>query len=699
MATLQKIRNNAGILISIFIGFALLAFIMGDLFKPGSSMFGNSSTEVAEIAGKSIPVQLFQQKIDENVENYKRNYGQSSLDENTMNTVQSQTWEQMVRNYVMEDEFAELGIDVSGDELFDMVQGNNIHPQIMQVPIFRNKETGIFDRSLVIQFLKNMELDPTGQAQSNWAAFEKSLAEEQKNAKYNTLIEKGLYITSLEVKERYQEKNLKTSFDYLLLNYTMVADSSVEFSTTDLKKYYDKYIERYKQEEEFEINYVTFPVVASEQDDSETREKVSELIEEFKVIDNVEQYVNLNSDEKFNSSYFSKEELPAAIDSLFEQPIGTVVGPYKENNAYKIARVVDFKELPDSVKASHILISPENKTLEEANGLADSLIQEIRKGGSFVELAKKYSADGSAEQGGDLGWFTQGTMVKPFSDACFFGKKGDVVSVQTQFGIHVIKIEDQGKKTKKEQIAILSRKIEAGSRTFQQIYSQASQFGSANRTLEKFVAAAEKENLNLRFAKFGRNEQRVANLENPRAMVRWAFSNKVGDVSEIFEFGDIYVIAALKKHLKEGKTPFEEVKLDIEREVKREKKANYLASKIEEAKKGASTLQTVASNLSVEMKECSNAEFSVYSLPGLGFEPQVQGTMFAIEKNKISTPIEGVKGVFLVEVRDRETPFEEADIQREKTYLQSLIVAKVRYEVFNAIKKASNIEDNRSKFY
>lgn len=699
MATLQKIRDNAGILISIFIGFALLAFIMGDLFKPGSSMFGSSATEVAEIAGKSVPIQLFQQKIDENIENYKRNYGQGALDENTMSSIQNQTWEQMLRNYVMEDEFVELGIDVSGDELFDMVQGNNIHPQIMQVPIFRNQENGLFDRNLVIQFLKNMELDPTGQAQSTWTAFEKSLAEEQKNTKYNALIEKGIYFTASEVKERAEEKNIKTTFDYLLLNYAMVADSLIEFSNADLKKYYDKNIEKYKQEEEFEINYVTFPVLASQQDDSETKEKVNELIEEFKVVENVEQYVNLNSDEKFNSTYLSKEELPMAIDTLFEQPIGTVVGPYKENNTYKIARVVDFKELSDSVKASHILIRMEEKTIEEANNLADSLIQAIKKGASFVELAKEHSADGSAEQGGDLGWFTQGTMVKPFSDACFFGKVGDVLRVQTQFGVHVIKIDDQGKKTKKEQIAILSRKIEAGSRTFQQIYSQASQFGSANRTLEKFVTAAEKENLSLRFAKFGRNDQRVANLENPRAMIRWAFSNKVGDVSEIFEFGNVYVIAALKKHLKEGKTPFEEVKLDIEREVKREKKANYLAAKIEEAKKGASTLQTVASTLSTDMKECSNAEFAAYSVPGLGFEPQVQGTMFGIEKNKISAPIEGIKGVFLVEVKNRENPIGKVDIETEKTYLQSAILAKVRYEVFNSIKKATTIKDNRSKFY
>lgn len=697
MATLQKIRNNAGLLVSIVIGLALLAFIMGDLFKPGRSMF-SSGNNVAEIAGKSIPVQLFQQKIDENVENYKRNYRQSSLDANMMNNVQNQTWEQMVRAYVMEDEFAELGLGVSGDELFDMVQGNNIHPQIMQVPIFKNQETGMFDRNLVIQFLKNMELDP--EAQRVWTAFEKSLTEEQQNTKYNTLIQKGIFITSQEAKQYAKEKNEKINFDYTLLDYNTVPDSLVTFANEDLKKYYNENIDRYKQKEECEINYLTFPVVASQQDDLETKEKIAELIKDLEEVENVEQYVNINSDEKFNGNYLSESEMPEAIDTLFVQPIGTVVGPYKENDAYKIARIVNFKNIPDSVKASHILINPEKIGLEAANNLADSLVKVIKNGGSFVDLAKEYSTDGSAQKGGDLGWFKQGTMVKPFNDSCFYGNKGDLLTVQTQFGVHVIKINEQSKKVKKAQIAILTRNIEAGSKTFQQIYSEASKFGSYNRTYKSFVENAEKEKLNLKFAKFGKNDQHVANLENPRQMIRWAFKAKVGDVSDIYEFGDVYVIATVKKHLEEGKTPFEDVKIDVEREVKKEKKASYLADKINESKKGATTLQTVANTLKSEVKECSNAEFAAYSIPSLGFEPNIQGEMVVVKNNTLSNPIDGNRGVYIIEVKNKTNPMgDKVDVKKERTYLSSLISARIRYEVFSAIKNATEIKDNRAEYY
>ncbi len=699
MATLQKIRNNAGLLVSIVIGLALLAFIMGDLFKPGSSLLG-SQTDVAEIAGKAVPVQLFQQKIDNNIENYKRNYGQSSLDANTMNNLRNQTWEQMVRAYVMEDEYAELGLSISSDELFDMVQGNNIHPQIKQVPIFQNQETGVFDRNLVIQFLKNMELDPTGQAQSTWLAFEKAIAEEKQNSKYNTIIQKGLFVTNKEVEQYAIDKNTKINFDYTVLNYSTVADSTINITDADINKYYKENKDKYKQEEECEINYVTFPVVASQYDDDETKEKITELIKDFKEVKNVEQYVNLNSDKRFGGKFLSKEEMPEQLTSLFDEPIGTVVGPYKEGNSYNISRIVKFENIPDSVKASHILIRYD-KSIDEINAFADSLMQLINKGESFAELAKKYSTDGSAEKGGDLGWFKQGAMVKPFNDSCFFGNKGDLVKANTQFGLHIIKITDQGKKQKKAQFATVTRNIEAGSKTYQQTYAEASKFGSANRTFDTFIKSAEKENLNIRFAKFGKNDQYVANLENPRPMIRWAFETDEGNVSEIFEFGNIYVVATVKKHFEKGTTPLEAVRMDIEREVRRQKKAAELTKQLKEKENGANTLQALANNINAEVKECTNADFSSYSLPGLGFEPDVQGSITVVDKNKLSEPIDGIRGVYVVNVKSRIDTSDKtnAEREREKSYLYSLISSRVRYEVYNAIKKNTEIKDNRARFY
>jgi peptidyl-prolyl cis-trans isomerase D len=696
MATLQKIRNNAGLLVSIIIGLALLSFILGDLFSSGNPM-QSSQTEVAEIAGQAVSIQLYQGRIDENIENYKRNTGQSSVDQATMDQLQEQTWEQLVREYLMQGTFEDLGIGVSGQELFDMVQGNQIAPEVMQIPIFQNQQTGQFDRNLVIQFLKNMELDPSGQAQSSWTAFEKALAQEKINQKYNTLIEKALYATSIEAKNEATNKALSADFDYITLRYNAVADSLVQFNESDLQAYYKENIDNYKQEELREINYLTFPVVASEEDDNETRLYIENAKEEFATIENYEQYISLNSDLPFDAGYYAENELPEAIASLFNSERGTLTGPYKENNAYKLSKVVDFKQIPDSVKARHILIRPGAGV--DAVAKADSILNAIKKGSSFAALAQEFSQDGSAANGGDLGWFPAGAMVKPFNDACFFGKKGDLVTVQTQFGSHVIEIMDQSAKTQKVQIATLARVIEPSSKTYQATYAKASKFGASNRSLTAFLDAAKAEGLNVRVASVKPNDKQVANLENSRSLIRWAYEAGKGDVSEILEYDDVFVVAALKNVQEEGTASLDDVRMDVEREVRKEKKAEYLMAKMNEAAKDANTLQAVAEKLETEVREASNASFGAYSIPGIGFEPQLQAYAVTLPTDKVSEAIKGNTGVYVVQVKNQRTATDNLNVTAEQMQITRSYRSRVVFQLYEAIKEAAEIEDNRARFY
>lgn len=696
MATLQKIRNNAGLLVSIIIGLALLSFILGDLFSSGNLM-QSSKTEVAEIAGQGVSIQLYQGKIDENIENYKRNTGQSSVDQATMDQLQEQTWEQLVREYLMQGTFEKLGIGVSGQELFDMVQGNQIAPEVMQIPIFKNQQTGQFDRNLVIQFLKNMELDPSGNAQASWTAFEKALAQEKINQKYNTLVEKALYATSIEAKNEAANKALGANFDYVTLRYNTVADSLIQFSEKDLQAYYKANIDNYKQEELREINYLTFPVVASEDDDKQTWLYIDNEKDEFATVENNEQYINLNSDLPFDPAYYAANELPESIAALFNSEPGTVVGPYKENNTYKLSKAVNFKQIPDSVKARHILIRPSAGV--DALAKADSIMNAIKKGSSFAVLAMEFSQDGSAANGGELGWFPAGAMVQPFNDACFFGKKGDLVTVQTQFGAHVIEIMDQSKKTQKVQIATIARVIEPSSKTYQATYAKASKFGASNRSLTAFLDAAKAEGLNLRVASVKPNDKQIANLENSRSLIRWAYEAVKGDVSEILEYDDVFVVAALKNVQEEGTASFDNVRMDVEREVKKEKKAEYLMSKMNQAAKNANTLQAVAEQLETEVRETSNASFGAYSIPGIGFEPQLQAYAVTLPTDIISEAIKGNTGVYVVRVKNQITATDNLNVTAEQMQLSRSYRSRVGFQLYEAIKEAAKIEDNRAKFY
>jgi peptidyl-prolyl cis-trans isomerase D len=682
--------------VSIVIGLALLAFILGDLFRSSNSITAKSRSEVAEIAGKTVSIQEYQAKVDENIENYKSNSGQTSLDQSMIEDIREQTWKQMVHEYVMSNAYEELGIAISGEELFDMVQGNNIDPQIMQIPIFKNQQTGQFDRNLVIQFLKNMELDPSGKAKSSWAAFEHALVEQKVDQKYNTLIEKGLYVTNVQVKRDTEAKNNQVDFDYIALAYNTVSDSVISINQDELLAYYKENIDKYQQKESRTVNYVTFPVIPSQDDDKQTKEWVEKLKDEFAEIENNEQYVNLNSDVPFVDKYYAKDELPESIRNLYDVKPETLYGPYKEDNAYKITKVVEFRNIPDSVKARHILIKPQQGV--DAKTLADSLLELVKNGGDFAELAKKYSDDGSAPEGGDLGWFSEGQMVKSFSDSCFLGKKGDKFIVYSQYGAHVVEIINQSKTTKKVKIATVTRTIEPSTRTYQAVYAKASKFGGTNRTFTAFRDAADKKGYTIRTASVKRDDKKIANLENPRQIIRWAYEAEEGSVSDIFELGDMFVVAALKSVQEEGDAPFASVSVDVEREVKKDKKAEYLTKKISDAQQGTNTIQAVADKLNIPIKEAKNVTFAAYAIPGMGYEPNVQAYAVELPVDKISSPIKGNRGVYTVMVKNIQKN-KNTNLANDKNILLRSYRSRVGYQLYDAIKEASEIVDNRTRFY
>lgn len=700
MATLQKIRDHAGKLVMIIVGVALLAFVVGDLFKADGT-FGSSRNTVGTIAGTDIPINYYQAKVDENTEIYKQNNRQNSLESSVYDQIQEETWQQLVYQYVVEEEFTKAGINVTPDELMDMVQGNFVDPQVMQVPIFRDSETGQFDRNLVLQFLKNKDLDPSGQAAASWTSFERGLVQSKKNQKFLSLVGMGMYATKLQVEKESEDKNTKYDFDYVQLRFNSVADSLVKVNESDLKSYYSKHKKDFEQDESRDIYYVVFPIVASDDDRKSTTESVEDLKKEFesKEGDAIEQFVNLESEQPFDGKYLAKEELSEPIAELFDAANGTIVGPYEEGNYVKIARKINSAKVADSVEARHILIRPSADLTEEAaKEKADSILNAIKKGASFAEMAEKFSADGSAQDGGNLGWFTEGQMVKEFNDACFFGKKGDKVVVETRFGFHVIEILNQTAAKEKVQVAVIAREISASNKTVDAIYANASRFGSSNRTLEAFRTNAEKEGIALRTANVKRNDRRLANFDSPRQVIRWAYKAGRGDISEIFELDNQFVIAMVAGIHKKGVASFEEVRNDIARRVLVEKKADYLVSKLNDASAGASTLQAVADKLGEQVKEAKSVTFSSYSVPTVGVEPNLQAAMVTLPEQKISSPIKGNNAVFLIQVKQVEKA-ESVDLARERELLQRTNMSRAGYQVLSAIEAAADIEDNRSNFY
>jgi peptidyl-prolyl cis-trans isomerase D len=702
MATLQTIRNRAGVLVAIVIGLSLLAFILNDLIYSNKLFNRGQSTDVAEINGNTISVKEYESLVNELTENYLRNTQKETVpDESTTQQIRDQAWDMIVTNYVLANSLPDLGIAVHPDELQDMVVGSNIDPQILQIPIFKNQTTGQFDPNLVRQFISNMDKDKTGNARLSWVAFEKELEHQRLLTKYYNAVKKGMYITTVEAKQAAEEASSVSDIQMVVKHYSEVSDSSLAVNDDEIKKYYDEHQYLFEQEASRDIDYIIFDVTPSTADMQALQQKMQDIKNRFTTADNVEEFVNQNSDVPYSDSYFAKGELSPVIDSIiFTSNSGFIYGPYIDGSNYLIAKLVDFKNLPDSVHARHILISPsEKRSKEQAKSLADSIKNLLNKGADFASLVMQYSDDkGSVKDTGNLKWFKQNVMVKPFEKAAFEAKKGEYVIAETQFGYHIIQVLEKSKDVKKAEVVFIQWKIEPSSTTYQTMQNKSYQFAGVNNTIDKFNKAIAAEGLEKRVASGLKTTDRtIAGFDNAREIIRWAFKGKKGDVSAPFEFPDKFVVAALTEVREKGFAPIEQIKEQLTSLVKKDKKAQRF---IDEFKKnaGLGNLQAISGKMNSPVVDATGISFASFSLPGVGIEPNVIAASATIPKAVLSKPIKGNNGVFMIYVTNR-------NVQPVGNYKQTQfqmaydVQTRVDYQAFEALKKLADIQDNRIQFY
>jgi peptidyl-prolyl cis-trans isomerase D len=707
MATLQKIRTKAGLLVAIVIGVSLAAFILGDMLQGGSSMFQRNRLEVGVIDGESIQYPDFQKQVEELGEIFKQNYQTNQLDDNAWTQVREQAWQSTINKIVMGEVYEDLGIEISSEELFDMLQGANPHQIVQQ--IFRNPETGQFDRASVVRFLKNLE---TGVAQDQrvyWLNLEKQIVDERTQSKYANMVGKGLYVTSEQAQASATAGSKTVNFDYITLPHSSVNNDEVTVTEKDLKAYYNENQSDYKQEQSRRVEYITYAVTPSEADYKDAEEWIEDIKSDFsKAQDNV-QFVNSNSDVSFENVWNKKEDLPENIAAwVFDEnaQVNDVFGPYADGASFTLAKLHKSEMMPDSVEARHILLQVTTQAeLIAAQALADSLKTMIDKGADFAKLARENSSDqGSAINGGDLGWFKRNQMVKPFEEAAFNNTTDSVTIVATQFGLHLIQTTKRGKLTPQVQVAYVTRNVVPSTKTYQNTYALASKFAGENTTKEEFDAAVAAEKLTKRVANVGEKEREIVGLENARQLIRAAYEAEVNDIlqtnqeSPIFELGDNFVIAVLTQASEEGIAAFDEVKARVELAVVKEKKAELLVEKAKEALAGNSDLSAVATALNTEVQTASNITFNSFSIPGIGLEPSVIGTVSNLGVDKISAPIAGNNGVFVVMVTS-ENVAPGVNIASEKMRLAQTNSYRVASQVFTTHRNSVEIDDQRSKFY
>ena len=700
MAVLEDIRKKGGILISIIIGLALFAFIIGD-FLPGGrkNRGGGRSFDVAKVAGKTLTVQTLEAKIEEITDLYKQQYGQN-IDERMRDMIHDNAWETLIGETVMQQAYKQIGLLVSPEELMDMITGFNPNPRIRQY--FSDSQTGEFDRAGLMNFLKNKSSDP--QAEYQWNIIEKGILDERYMQKYSALTGKGIFVPDFMAENENQENNKKVDFDYIVRSYTSIPDSLIKISSDELKAYYKKHRKQWEQVASRDIEYVVFDIRPSDEDRAAAQTWIEKIKPDFEEAPDPLQFVRLNSRIPVDTRFMTQEQLPVQVVELFDQQEGAMVGPYQDGEAWKLVRLVKSENRPDSVKVRQIVVVPKQQTqasLKEAVTLADSIKTAIQKGADFVKLAVHYSADPAvATNNGDLGWLHEAQLQgDPMIETIFNLKKGEISVLESGQAVFVVQVTERGKEVKKVQLATIQHDIIASSRTEQILYSQASKFAIENRTEKQFDETAVAQNLNKRMATYiGVNDRQISGLSSARQVVRWVHEAKLGQVSDVFSVDNSYVVAVLKTIRKKGYAPINQVVSEIDYTLRREKKAPLISAQLIEAAANVQSFSDLANNLNQNVETATDVTFTAFSIPGAGVEPQLIAAAASMDAGKISQPIVGMNGVYMLKVNQITEP-EETDLAQARERLSITNSNRAMSESVQALRKLAHVEDWRSNFY
>ena len=444
-----------------------------------------------------------------------------------------------------------------------------------------------------------------------------------------------------------------------------------------------------------------FDVVPTKEDTAAVNKWVTEQVTQFAESKNDTLYCDLNSDTKFDTTAKPLSAYPEDVQGqLFNNPVGSIIGPNYANGKYSIYKVSGIKE--DTVyqmRASHILFKTENGDTAATIKKANEVMNEIKKGASFAEKASQYGTDGTSSRGGDLGWFKEGQMVKQFNDAVLKGKKGDMLVVKTQFGVHILKITEN--KTKKLVCAgVLERSIVATEKTVNSIYAKASQFAAASQSVEDFDKNISEKNYTKRTAdKIHESEKSIAGLPDAREVVRWANNAKKDDISDVFSVGDKYIVCVLAQIKEKDKANFDDAKEKVEKDLRKEKKAEMLTEKVNTAMAGLTKLQDIATKLKTPVTPAAGLTFENANVPYVGPDNSFIGNVFGTTATgKIIGPVKGDGAVYIYNKVKMDTPKTENEKQIQTELLQSLS-QNIETTSFDVLKTLKNVKDNRFMFF
>lgn len=693
MAVLSKIRERSMFLI-IIIGLALFAFVL-DPSTLGDFFNSSKVNEVGEVNGESISRQEFANEL----ESYKQQTGGRVSEMQAAKTV----WDNIVRKKLYAKQLGEAGITIGEADVWNEILKASF---VQNNPQYQN-ELGMFDESKFKQFLANEKENQT-ELWAQWSNYMSRIKDNIEKTTYDNLVNSGLSASLKEGEFQYFTDNTKMNTQFVYVPYSSVADSLITLKKSDIQSYINDHKDLFQVEASRDISYVKFDINPTQGDKEAIQKEVASYVEDLKIATDPSVFISENnSDTNINSNFQYKNFINQDVaDEIYALKEGEVFGPYEDKGFYKISKVTEVVKMPDSVRASHILIpfvgsqraTPDvTRTEDEAKKLADSIFKVVkRKKSKFADLAQEFSSDkGSAAKGGDLDWFTYNRMTPAFRDYSFNNKKGDIDVVKSPFGFHIIRIDDQKNTQKVIKLATFSRKIIASEDTENDIFRKAEQFALEISKGSNYFETAKNNDYKTRPA-VGLKvlDENVPGIGNQRQIVSWAFNKEtsVGTFKR-FDLEGSHVVAFVTSSADKGLMSVEKATNRIRPILINERKASLIKDKLE-----GENLQEIAKSNNTNVRTASNITLKSPTISGVGVEPKVVGAMYNSEINKLYTAIEGTKGVYSFKVIKRELPTALPNYDSSRKRI-SESRKRSSFKMYEAIKKASDIEDNRSVMY
>ena len=707
MAILNSIRKR-GVFLIIIIALALFSFILADVIRNGGFSSEKSLTTVATINGETLTRDIFMKQV----ELTQRNLGENGTTAQAMNMV----WDRELRNVLQQQQYDALGLTAQKEQLEEALRMG-----LASNPTFQDAD-GVFSSLKVQEYIANVKAtNPT--AYQQWLDYENNLKSGALQTTYYNMIKAGMRSTLSEGEQEYRYQNDKINMQYVYVPYTSIPDTDVSVTDSEIEAYIRKNAADYEQTPQVDVQFVSFSEAPSDIDIADAETAITSLLKDREVynsnikateilkgLENTQDYqnfINDNSDVPFQDRYFFKSDIPEAIaEDLFATPLNGIYGPYKLGNNNNISKVIGITQMPDSVQSRHILIRYQGsfrasdaitRSKEDAKAMADSIAGVLKRNkNKFEALAKTLSDDKSnSDNGGDLGYSGPGKLTKDFNDFIFDNKTGTLGVVETEFGFHVVEVQEQKNKQKAMKFATISKEIEASEKTLNEVFANASRFEVAAQKGD-FSQIAKTQELALKpVNKIGALDATIPGVGNNRSIVNWAFGEdvSVGDVKR-FSILDGYVVVQLTRKSPKGLMSIAEASSLVMPKLRNAYKAKQIMATI-----SGDDLDAIASSQGITVQNATAITMAAPTIPGAGAEPEVVGAAFAKAAGETTSLIAGEKGVFKVRVTAVNNAPALENYASYANQLNSAATPAVNTKVYQALKNAAEIEDNRANFF